>query len=554
MKKIVTLIISTFISFQLIAQISHGGQPYSFHHTIKKKTPEIIFPAMNVDSLYKFDDELDLRKGKKRFAALRKLNLSAKNNGHWQLLPDGGRLWTLQLTSKGALGIILYYDTLFLPQKSRFFVYSADKKTVLGSFNHKNTPVSKRFVTGLIRSESVVLEYYEPANTEKTAIISLENMAHAYRKNVSGFGGAQDCQVNVNCSEGESWANVKSAILRVILVDQYGTYWGTATTINNTLQDNTPYVLTAEHNILDKNYNVVEQKYFDQFLFYFNYESSTCADPMSEDQITIQSLEGVNLLARSDDGGGDTGSDFALLEFQQNIPQYYNPFFAGWNRQNIAINNGVCIHHPYGDIKKISHSGPAESSSFLDITPNTHWRVQWKVTDNGSGGTEGGSSGSPLLNNNGQIVGLLTGGSVIDCADDRYYDFFGKFSYSWVSNGTKPERQLKPWLDPQNTGITNLNGKPLSTKISKKTDAQPAFSVYPNPANEIIYIGCDQQKDFEIEYQIFDIIGQVKMSATEKIYKGKTLELKINHLKPGAYLLKINYDNQKVVKKFLKLK
>jgi len=35
---------------------------------------------------------------------------------------------------------------------------------------------------------------------------------------------------------------------------------------------------------------------------------------------------------------------------------------------------------------------------------------------------------------------------------------FGKTSYSWVSNGTSADMQLKPWLDSLNTGITKMPG------------------------------------------------------------------------------------------------
>jgi PKD repeat protein len=35
---------------------------------------------------------------------------------------------------------------------------------------------------------------------------------------------------------------------------------------------------------------------------------------------------------------------------------------------------------------------------------------------------------------------------------------FGKFAYSWTSNGTAASEQLKPWLDPGNTGILKMAG------------------------------------------------------------------------------------------------
>ncbi len=56
----------------------------------------------------------------------------------------------------------------------------------------------------------------------------------------------------------------------------------------------------------------------------------------------------------------------------------------------------------------------------------------WKVVYSASS-TEGGSSGSSLLNDMGQITGQLTGGNAYcgSVDDPNYYDVFGKFGASW---------------------------------------------------------------------------------------------------------------------------
>jgi lysyl endopeptidase len=86
-----------------------------------------------------------------------------------------------------------------------------------------------------------------------------------------------------------------------------------------------------------------------------------------------------------------------------------------------------------------------------------YWQMRWSPTQNGHGVTEGGSSGSPLFSNDGYIVGQLTGGQA-SCANPNAPDYYGKFAVSWESNGTTPDRQLKPWLDPANTGVQTLRG------------------------------------------------------------------------------------------------
>jgi hypothetical protein len=69
----------------------------------------------------------------------------------------------------------------------------------------------------------------------------------------------------------------------------------------------------------------------------------------------------------------------------------------GWDRSGNAGTSGVGIHHPMGDVKKISatnsivnhpnqiiwYEGPSSA-------PNTHWNATFY-----NGFIEGGSSGSP---------------------------------------------------------------------------------------------------------------------------------------------------------------
>ena len=71
--------------------------------------------------------------------------------------------------------------------------------------------------------------------------------------------------------------------------------------------------------------------------------------------------------------------------------------------------------------------------------------------------TEGGSSGYPIFDNEGRIVGSLTGGAA-SCTDLTSPDFYGKLSYHWASNGSPGGSQLKPYLDPDNLGIETLDG------------------------------------------------------------------------------------------------
>ncbi|NOY51887.1 MAG: PKD domain-containing protein, partial [Chlorobi bacterium] len=220
--------------------------------------------------------------------------------------------------------------------------------------------------------------------------------------------------------------------------------------INNTENDRTPYFLTASH--CGENASASD---LNQWVFYFNYQAATCGGNGSGSQ----TMTGCSLKAK-DPSAANAGSDFFLVEFNQNIPVIYQVFYNGWNRtdDNTDAGNGVGIHHPAGDIKKIStYDTPLTSSTFWNGLP-THWKLNWAQTVHGKSIMQGGSSGSPVFDSNGLIMGDLTGGYTSNSCATPSPAYYGKIWYSWDQNGNNASNRLKDWLDPNNTGIEKLPG------------------------------------------------------------------------------------------------
>src|SRR5688572_23674796 len=217
-----------------------------------------------------------------------------------------------------------------------------------------------------------------------------------------------------------------------------GSGFCTGALINNTCNNGTPYVLTANHCGSASG----------SWVFRFNWEAPTCTQPASSPPYT--SISGGTARASS------AGSDMHLCQINSSIPAGYNVYFSGWDRNNTPAVNQFGVHHPDGDIKKISFAtGTAVSSTYSGATC---WRTgTW--TD---GVTEPGSSGSPLFNMSGQIVGQLYGGPS-NCSYEgnptNGVDYYGKLFTSWTGGGTNSTR-LSNWLDPAacSTGVTVLPG------------------------------------------------------------------------------------------------
>ncbi|MFH1320024.1 MAG: PKD domain-containing protein [Bacteroidota bacterium] len=387
------------------------------------------------------------------------VNLSIDNSGTWTDLPDGSRIWRLKLECKDALALGVYYDNFWLPVGGKLFLYNEYKTQVIGAFTYLNNPVSGLFATELIQGETVTLEYYEPPKPLGKAIISISGISYTYRDVgflekynsyiPKDFGDSDAaCEVNINCSpEGDTWQDEKKGVARIFLRIGVSYYWCSGSLVNNVREDLTPYFLSAFH--CGDGASAAD---FNVWIFYFNYEAPGCPNPGSEP--SSNTITGCTLRSEGDQSGG---TDFLLVEL--NVFPSFTPYYNGWDNTNSASPSGVSIHHPAGDIQKIStYTGSLFTSTWTGGMANGWWGVPgWTATANGQGVSEGGSSGSPIFNNNSRIVGTLTGGGST-CASPGSSDYYGKFYCHWDLNGGTAADQLKPWLDPDNAGVNTLNG------------------------------------------------------------------------------------------------
>ena len=470
MRKLLPLLFLSLLFFNVFSQISEGGTPISFTKQITNNNIDNLFVEPLDFNEVDLEDEIRAQQGKLPLIG-RTINVTAnaEDNGTWINLKDGSRLWRLKITSPGAEGLIVNFSKLKLSYGSNLFLYSSDKSFVIGAFTYKNN--RNNFTTEMTPGDEVILEYYQPANVFVEPIINIKSIAYIYKdsgfgnKN-KGFGDSENCEINVNCSpEGDNAQNQKRGVVRILLTAGGGQGWCSGSLINTTNNDCTPYILTADHCGHDATASELPQ-----WIFYFNYESPDCNNPASEGSLADQTLTGCDVIA---DGGssGTEGSDFYLVETTNAVPDSYNPYWNGWDRSNDGSDSGYGIHHPAGDIKKISHYSTALVSSDYNGSGYTtaHWKVVWSSTTNGWGVTEGGSSGSPIFNSDGRIIGDLTGGAA-SCSNQSGPDYYGKIWYSWdqnaVSTSACGNATLAPYLDPAGTAPMTVDGRNACTTIT----------------------------------------------------------------------------------------
>ena len=466
MKKLLLSSCLIVASFSAWSQRGEGGMPYSNKSDyFNNEVPFVTMQPFNIDSVRNAAAYQDSVKGPYKFGYNYFTNLNPDNSGTWKDLSNGDRYWRLGITCPEALSINLAFSGMVMPHGAKLFVYSADRKVVMGAFTRNQMNPDQLFGTELIPGEAVVVEYYEPAAVRGQGWLNVFRITHGFRgvqpylDDIGrGFGDAGNCHNNTACPGAVAWADQARSVVCLV---SGGSEFCTGALINNTCNDATPYVLTADHCGTANG----------SWVFRFNWQSATCADPSTNP--SSQSLTGGTQRAAYG------GSDVSLVQINQAIPSNYNVYFSGWNRVNAVVDSTVCIHHPSGDIKKISWAQNVTISS-------TYGGADcWRTTQWTSGVTEPGSSGSPLYDPNRRIIGQLYGGpSYCGAPTNSLNDYYGKFSTSWTGGGTNATR-LSNWLDACNTGVTVLDGFDPNTP-TVALDAQMNAVVTPSGA----YTNC----------------------------------------------------------------
>ncbi len=387
----------------------------------------VSMPAFDVKKLIE-EDSIDRSLNLPyRFGYAFEVDYNMQNSGTW-IDVEGGKVWALKIVSKGAYSINLEYSKFRLPKNSQLYIYNEDKTVLQGPFTSGNNRKDGTFSSDLVEGSAIILEYFEPHSIKEKPRISISKIVHAYRNlfpnSAKGYGNSGNCNIDINCPEGNAWQEESNAVA-MILVN--GDRICSGCMVNNTAQDFTPYFLTANHCVDGQNVN--------NWTFRFQYKSPTCG---GGDDYSYYSYSGSTLRARS------AVSDFALLELDT-IPQGETGItYAGWSRSATAPNSAVGIHHPKGDVMKISFDNDTLiRTNYPSLSGNNHWRV---IYDRGT--AEHGSSGSPIFDHNQKVIGQLHGGYP-GCSSNRNF-WYGSFDVSW-NNG------LAQFLDPDTTGAITTN-------------------------------------------------------------------------------------------------
>ena len=377
-----------------------------------------------------------------RFAITVPVTLTPDNSG-FIFTGDDEAVWVLPLLSKGALSLNLILGPYDMPDGAYIYLYDYDRQMVRGAYTNKSGTGRVSMPVLPVPGERMVLECHFPGGSIPVGSIGVMQVAHDFAgffglegiKDIY-FGRSQSCEVDLNCSTNPNYLTASRSVVRLLIA---GAELCTGVLVNNTGSEYKAYVLTANHCIdtITKATNTI---------FVFNYQSPWCNGP---DLTNMHSITGSVLRAENPD------IDFTLVELNQFPSLVFRPFFSGWDITSSIPSNTFTLHHPEGDVMKISIDDNAPLTSSYPVpgfVSNSFWRVlKWEM-----GATEPGSSGGPLFDQNGRLRGTLTGGGAT-CADPTN-DYYAKLAKMFTITSI-PSTHLRPWLDPVASGATIVSGR-----------------------------------------------------------------------------------------------
>lgn len=447
MKKLI-LCLSLFLAGgYAIGQVDSQQTPPNFKSKIPQVQAKFVLPKIDNESEREVERKRQLASGDKmyRFGTEVAVDLPFFNLADHFLTPSGNRISQYALESKGALSINLILEDFHLASGAKLFLTAEDGRYI-GAYTAVNNNDAEVLGTEILKSDKIIVVVEEPAAEIGNSRFTIKTIVHGYYDIddiAKGLNTSGDCNVDVNCPLGSGWEQQRNSVAMMVS----GGGFCTGSLVNNTTGNIIPYFLSARHCGTNPT----------SWVFRFRWEApqgqTSCATTgNSGNGPTTMNVNGGVLRAQNGT------SDFILVELNSAPNPTWGVYYNGWDKTDaLTATSGTGIHHPDGDIKKICREDQALSQATISF--NGFQNRTWKIADWDAGVTEPGSSGSPLFNQDHKLIGVLSGGQAacMGTNDNGLSDYYGRFGYAW-DNGATPDARLKDWLDPNNTGITVLDG------------------------------------------------------------------------------------------------
>jgi V8-like Glu-specific endopeptidase len=306
--------------------------------------------------------------------------------------------WSTVIRVEKAHRLRLHLENAVLPEGVTLWVYGAGQTPI--GFGRELVDEKGNLWTPSVRGETVYLDIEVPANNA-AASFTISEVLELVDLNLKSIRpqDAPTCLVDASCVGSSTFGAItsaKKAIASLFFVTSGGGAVCTGGLLNDLSNSGTPYLLTANHCFSSQSVATTLEAVFD-------FQTDSCQGNFNRD--TAPTVNGATWLTSS------STSDFTLVRLNS-IPS--GRVLLGWNANASAVPSGTMLH-------RISHPVPGEdifpqsySSTLVDTTTGictgySRTNFLYSTSVGGQGGVYGGSSGSPVMLANGQVVGQLLG-------------------------------------------------------------------------------------------------------------------------------------------------
>lgn len=380
--------------------------------------------------------------GIERGAAGELLQAPAASALAWQPVA-GGRAAQLAITSPEAAALRVALDLTDVPLTVELRFAGSATGRVEGPVRVGDiADRTKAWWSPITEGDTITVEIFAPDSVAvgrlglRATRVShlLATPSSGFAKRVQDIGLAGSCNVDIQCSTLNGDAAFRNAVESVAqIVFQDGSLTGlcTATLLNDSdTSTQVPYLYTANHCFENDHapYKTASQMQTvaNTLTTLWGFQATTCGSLQPRSDWTQVAGGSTHLY-------NNPQSDALFLRMAASPPSY--AFYAGWETSPISTNTGVVsIHHPQGDLKKVSQGTVRSISTLSNVGPGggSFIEVLWST-----GTTEAGSSGAGIFTpassvNQYVFRGGLWGGTAL-CSNRSGTDYFSRFDQVYPS-------------------------------------------------------------------------------------------------------------------------
>lgn len=398
-----------------------------------------------------------------RIGVVKPVGIQAQFKQMRRNLTDGGFAWTIALESPNATALRIHFTNFSIAPGAEVYIYNMNGEA-FGPYTGNGPGDRSDFWSNTVSGSVAFVQLRQYGSSTLNGGFNIADIGYLGDKFLLPFmqmkdgdggdvssarahcPGNESCVEDASCYSGTAINDAKLAMAHMQWVSGRYIYYCSGGLIADTdSSSQIPYFLTANH-CLSKSRDAGNLE------CYFQYWTANCGGACYDPVGAVPRTLGSTLLDSSRTG------DHTLLQLSEAPPA--GSVFMGWTTAQVQNGDRLFrISHPSGEAQ--AYSEHVVDYGFVECSGLPYSEFIYSLDVDGA--TEGGSSGSPVMNMNGQIVGQLYGAcgftlEVCDPAENRTVDGMLAAYFSSVSQ----------WLDP-GTGPTGDKMHVASITLSTKT-------------------------------------------------------------------------------------